>query len=1062
MKSHNDIVWVVGQEIWVPASNTKDAYETGTITKVLGGGMLEVHPVGKVDSRFCETINSDMTQDHKVDDLTKLPDLHRPALLHALNSRYEKNKIYTYTGLILLAVNPFKELNLYGKKQMSPYMNSQLGDILPPHAYATAHRAFLSMLEKNGRNQSILVSGESGAGKTVTTKIVMDYLTKISQRGQNQTSGGGDICEKVLQTNPLLESLGNAMTRRNDNSSRFGKLIQIKFEEGKSRLIGASIDTYLLEKARVVRQGSGERNFHIFYELLAGATDQQKREWNTDLCEDSRLLCNEGIRRSDITDKEQFKKTLQAMDVVGLSSQERSRIFKVVMAILHLGDINFEETFINGEEGTVISSLCNESKASLCKLLEVDADKLEPSLCTRIISARGHETKKLHNLKQAEEARDALCMGLYERLFLWTVWRVNQSVQTVNFKPTGADRLKNKGGYNHMNTISCLDIFGFEVFDKNSFEQVCINYANEVLQQLFNEYVFKLEQKFYEAEGINWKVISFPDNHETISMIEGKPMGLLQLVDEECLFPGGNDATLHEKMYNNLRGRYKTFTIDDDTQREHQLFSVKHFAGLVEYHTDEFCAKNKNELRQEAIEFVRSSTDSLIKILLPPDAATASGAASAEYFSKLSREEGKKKRRNNKPDNNNNDRSRVHKTQKLQQRTVGAYFKDQLLEAMNFLRASEPHFIRCIKPNDFNIADEMDRERTIEQLSYSGVLEAIRISKAGYSSRFTHSEFGIRFRCFYKGKLKAKKKNDYKNICIAILNEAGLVQYDDWQVGHTKVFLRTEGYSKLESKKRERLYGSAAIIQKNVRIYLLKMTLYRRALERKARLNKTNVPKKTTVVQKPKSVAPRPPPRVPSRNQRQYESESESEPEEDDPDKESKANANGLDLNNLDINALLEYLSNSVQKILSSSDPDQLKKVFEEDPLLVALPVACIVFFVDPKLFTNLLMVVIVGGFGFLMLKEQQKANTLKMQQKKAKKKAKTKKKKANKKKFKITASKSKGPLADYYDADEAEEDLEELRRMKTMRQRRRRSSQYFLSGMSLKRTNSGRIVNPN
>jgi len=745
------------------------------------------------------------------------------------------------------------------------------------------------------------------------------------------------------------------------------------------------------------------------------------------------------------------------MDVVGLSAEERDRIFRVVMAVLHLGDVMFDPTFDNNEEGTKISSECQESVDALGKLLEVDTAGLEAALCSRVISARGVQTKKPHNLQQAEEARDALCMGLYERLFLWTVWRVNQSISTIGFHPAANDRARKKAGYNHQHTISCLDIFGFEVFDKNSFEQLCINYANEVLQQLFNEYVFKIEQKFYEAEGINWKAISFPDNHETIRMIEGKPIGMLQLIDEECMFPGGNDTSLHEKLYGNMK-KFKAFSVDDDTQKKHNLFSVNHFAGLVEYSTDEFCAKNKNELRQEAIEFIRSSKDSLIQILLPPDAATASGAASSEYFTKLNQSGGKKKKKKKPAEAAS---TRAHKTQKLQQRTVGAYFKEQLLEAMEFLRASEPHFVRCIKPNDYNVAAEMDRNRTVEQLNYSGVLEAVRIARAGYSSRFILSEFAVRFRCLYEGRITAKKQSDYKKICVDILRNTGLVEMDDWQVGHTKVFLRTEAYSTLESKKRERLYDSTALIQKNVRIFLLKMVLYRRYQERMARLNKSRVPE----APKEKRVAPEPPPR---RTQKYGSDSDDSEREDDDndnnePERGERANqAEGFDLNNIDVNKIVEYVNQSVQKVLAVSDPEALKKVVSDDPVLVAAPICFLIFFFDPKLFLNMLGLMLVGGLGFMFLKEQQRANTLKMQQKrakKAKKKAKKAKKSKKAKKFKMGQKKK---MKDYESdvADEYEE-LKRRRTKRTQRARQRRNSEYFLNGMSLKRTNSGRIVYP-
>ena len=518
------------------------------------------------------------------------------------------------------------------------------------------------------------------------------------------------------------------------------------------------------------------------------------------------------MTRNDIEDKAQFAITLSAMQTVGFTKEEKDRVCKTVIAVLYLGNIEFEESTVNNEDGSKISEDSKSEAQKACKLLGVNFLILERALCSRSIVAGPLSSAKVTTplrVEQAAESRDALAAAIYHRLFLWIAWRANQSISVA--KHSAQKRLsgdlkklnqKMKGrmasSYHNDYSISCLDIFGFEVFESNGFEQMCINYANEVLQSIFNEFVFKIEQKYYETEGIDWTKIEFPDNYATIDMIEGSPIGLLKIIDEECLYPKGNDDSMHIKFKSNLPKRYTTFTVDPATQSGHNLFSIKHFAGDVEYSVRGFHAKNKNELRQEAVDLIRSSSDELVRILLPPTASQASGAGSAEeYFNKVAAEAAQSNGGRRKKIRVSIDRHR--KRGVIQQRTVSAHFKDQLSEAMGHIRASKPHFVRCIKPNDLNISDELDRPRTIEQLNYSGVLEAVRIARAGYTSRFQLAEFLSRFHCLRPEKKRGRGKD--KDACLAILQSAKLTKFDDYQVGHTRVFLRAEAFSKLEALK---------------------------------------------------------------------------------------------------------------------------------------------------------------------------------------------------------------------------------------------------------------------
>ena len=433
------------QSLWVPHEEL--AYARGELVEGKLGKSATVKvrledtgELVEVQSEDIQITTLSEKEEYEVTDLTKLPDLNHAALLQTLGARFDHDRIYTFTGKILIAVNPFKAIKgLYGAKMVDTFVNLGVADSLEiPHVFGIAHQSYMSMIERKGRNQSILVSGESGAGKTETTKKVMKYLTEISKIKSNN-AGSDEICDRVLQTNPLLEAFGNAKTVRNDNSSRFGKLIQMQFNPDNKDLIGAFIDTYLLEKGRVIHQAPRERNYHIFYELFAGLSKEKKRAWKMMSPED----CNytnqsKTYKRSDIGDAAQFKHTLKAMDIVGVDETERTQVFRAVIAVMHLGNISFEETNEGAEPGSKIDAASRHHAQDCCELLKCNVDNLEKALCTRALSVgglsfvqqalSGEGIVKKHTVEQANEARDALAMTLYERLFLWLVWRVNSSI----------------------------------------------------------------------------------------------------------------------------------------------------------------------------------------------------------------------------------------------------------------------------------------------------------------------------------------------------------------------------------------------------------------------------------------------------------------------------------------------------------------------------------------------------------------------------------------------------------------------------------------------------------
>lgn len=871
---HNQLAWAKGHVTKVGTGSSKV-----TIKLEKGGNVT----VDDCDVELCTTTPE---QECAVQDLTLLSDLHHPALLSSLNERFKKDQIYTYTGPILIAINPFKNLaKIFDSKNKKMYLSAAgpgTRSQLAPHAWNLAHNAYQAMCSGDGRNQSILVSGESGAGKTVSTKIVMDYLSivassnpiaKLNKKASlKRRSSSQAVSQRMMEANPLMEAFGNAKTLRNDNSSRFGKLIQLQFDETKFSLVGAFINIYLLEKSRVIGQLDGERNYHIFYELDKGLSSKEKKKIEYPSLKASRYTGQSGcFTRSDIKDEDQFKGTVAAFSTLGFSEQDKNSIFQLVSAVLHLGNIDFEPQATE-EQGCKVTK---DSKASLqtcARLLDVPVDMLETTLTCRSISVGGGGvmntlakfansdsgaiTKK-HTAAQCAEMRDGLAQTLYNQVFSWLVWRINESTtdkasrSAVRAKSTKLNGGIGSGGSNKANhrdfyddfSIGCLDIFGFEVFERNGFEQLLINYTNETLQNQFNDFVFHLERAEYEREGINWSVIDFPDNAACLKMIEGRPMGLLKLVDEECLYPSGTDKSLAQKLYSNLgREENSSFFAGRELRLNHQ-FGVAHFAGNVVYTVDQFCRKNKNELRQEAVDLLRSSKVPLFKMLLPPDAAAAGGGSDPmAYFTKQSNKQTTYRsslERHAAP-------SRA--ASRLQSQTVSASFTSQLRVAMEHIRHSEPHYIRCIKSNDLNRKDTFDRLRVEEQLCYSGVLEVVKVARAGYGTRFELEEFCSKYALLARkrgGGSKRRswgfgKSSDSLASAKVILGNSALESPEDFQIGKTKVFLKAKSYNRLEFLRTTALKRYVIVIQRAVRAWLARWKSSRKLREKAAKQRRAN------------------------------------------------------------------------------------------------------------------------------------------------------------------------------------------------------------------------------
>ncbi|XP_042486248.1 myosin-15 isoform X2 [Macadamia integrifolia] len=688
-----------------------------------------------------------------VDDMTKLTYLNEPGVLYNLSRRYALNDIYTYTGSILIAVNPFTKLpHLYNVHMMEQYKGALFGE-LSPHVFAVADASYRAMMNET-RSQSILVSGESGAGKTETTKLIMQYLTFVG--GRRASGDDRNVEQQVLESNPLLEAFGNARTVRNDNSSRFGKFVEIQFDAN-GRISGAAIRTYLLERSRVVQITDPERNYHCFYQLCASGKDAEKYKLghprNFHYLNQSKTYELDGVSSA-----EEYIKTKRAMNIVGISLDDQEAIFRTLAAILHLGNIEFSP----GKEHD--SSTIKDEKSRLhlqmaADLFMCDANLLRATLCTRSIQTHEGSIVKALDCNAAIASRDALAKSVYARLFDWLVEKINRSV--------GQDQ-------DSCIQIGVLDIYGFECFKNNSFEQFCINFANEKLQQHFNQHVFKMEQEEYSKEEINWSYIEFIDNQDVLDLIEKRPVGIIALLDEACMFPKSTHETFSTKLFQSFRTHPRL----EKAKFSETDFTISHYAGKVNYQTDSFLDKNRDYVVVEHCNLLSSSKCSFVAGLFPPPPEESS--RSSYKFS-----------------------------------SVASRFKQQLQALMETLNTTEPHYIRCVKPNSVNRPQKFENQSILHQLRCGGVLEAVRISLAGYPTRRTYSEFLDRFGILAPELMDGSY--DEKTLTERILLKLKL---ENFQLGKRKVFLRAGQIAVLDSRRAEVLDDAARLIQGRLRTFI--------------------------------------------------------------------------------------------------------------------------------------------------------------------------------------------------------------------------------------------------
>ncbi|GMF27429.1 unnamed protein product [Phytophthora fragariaefolia] len=765
----------------------------------LDDGHREVEADEARDVRAANELPAGQTLAH-VENLDALTHLHEPAFVDYLAQRYGVDHVYCRSGAVLIAVNPFKDIRgLYDLRKFHEEMPAWTA--LPPHVFSIAEGAYRSLrrrLHEPGeakKNQTILVSGESGAGKTETTKFIMNYLAESSRSAATESSGSkrrrAISGSELMSANPILECFGNARTLRNDNSSRFGKFVRMFFEghelDESLTMVGTSVETYLLEKVRVVHQNDGERNFHVFYELLAGADDDMKRKLrleNLSAQEFQYINGGQCFQRNDgVRDDKQFQLVLQSMKVLGFTDVEQRAIWKILSALLHLGNVLFVSSSEDeGEEDNGTASapcqLASASPSSLSvqehldivsNLFGVDQKELVSALTTRKISVGGETFHANLSVAQCGDARDAMARSLYAFLFQFLVSKVNSASPQVQQPTNAASKTP---------CISVLDIFGFEEFDINQFEQFCINYANEKLQYQFIQDILLTEQQAHIEEGIKWNAVDYEDNSMCLDMVEQRPSGIFSLLDEECVVPKGSDAGFARKMYQRLQDN--SYFSASRTDQADFAFQVHHYAGKVRYQAEGFCEKNKDQPNAELFSVLGTTNDAHLRELF--DFFKASESAQLQL--------GQPKLRR---------RSSV-----LSSVGIGSQFKQQLASLLDVVQQTQTHYIRCIKPNDESASDKFDMAKVSSQLRYGGVLKAVEIMRQSYPVRMVHIDFVKQYQILVSSK-EHKQVSEWSSSTLL-----ETLKINHAELGKTRVFLRQQAFDQLE-KQRERVITASAV-----------------------------------------------------------------------------------------------------------------------------------------------------------------------------------------------------------------------------------------------------------
>ncbi|XP_041117513.1 unconventional myosin-X-like [Polyodon spathula] len=756
-----DNFFAEGTRVWL---REKDQLYPCTVSSCTAGSLVLTADYGEVHSLELSSVSREVvfpmhqTSVEGVEDMSTLTELHEAAIMHNLHLRYQQDKIYTNIGSILTAVNPYKQIcRLYDSSAVELYSQHHMGE-LPPHIFAVANECY-SCLWKRHDSQCVLISGESGAGKTESTKLLLKFLSVMSQNstGIPASEKSTHVEQAIVESSPIMEAFGNAKTVYNNNSSRFGKFIQLHFSQN-GNIQGGCIFDYLLEKNRVVRQNPGERNYHIFYAVLAGSSQEQKESYFLSDPESYYYLRQSGcVKDKSLDDTQLFNNVMAALKVMEFSEEEIRDVFKLLSGVLQMGNIEF--MMAGGAQITTKAVLSNVSE-----LLGLDSFQLSEVLTQRSMILRGEVICSPLTIEQAVDSRDSMAMALYSQCFSWIIMKINTKIK-------GKDNFK---------SVGILDIFGFENFQVNRFEQFNINYANEKLQEYFNKHIFSLEQLEYNREGIHWEAIDWMDNAECLDLIE-KKLGLLALINEESRFPKGTDHTLLEKLHNQHATNHyyvKPRVVD------HQ-FGIKHYAGEVLYDVRGILEKNRDTFRDDILNMVKDSRLDFIY----------------DLFERVA--------------SRNNEETLKMGTARRKP-TVSSQFRDSLHSLMATLSTSNPFFVRCIKPNMQKTPNKFDPEVVLNQLRYSGMLETVKIRRAGFPVRRQFQDFSTR----YKTLLKEKgTPGDDKGKCTVLLKSYNCAK-TEWQLGKTKVFLKEALEQRLEKDREEVQRKAGMVIRAHVLRYV--------------------------------------------------------------------------------------------------------------------------------------------------------------------------------------------------------------------------------------------------
>ncbi|XP_066140619.1 myosin heavy chain, muscle isoform X17 [Euwallacea fornicatus] len=757
---------------WVP--DEKEGFVLGEI-RGTKGDLVSVGVPGGEEKPFKkdQVYQVNPPKYEKVEDMADLTYLNDAAVLHNLKQRYYARLIYTYSGLFCVAINPYKRFPVYTNRCAKLYRGKRRNEV-PPHIFAISDGAYVNMLT-NHENQSMLITGESGAGKTENTKKVIAYFATVgasTKKPTEEQQKKGTLEDQVVQTNPVLEAFGNAKTVRNDNSSRFGKFIRIHFGPT-GKLAGADIETYLLEKARVISQQSLERSYHIFYQIMSGAVAGLKEQCLlSNNIMDYNFVSQGKTKIPSVDDAEECTLTDQAFDILGFTQEEKNDIYKITASVMHMGTLKFKQ---RGREEQAEADGTEEGE-KVAKLLGVEAQALYTALVKPRIKVGNEFVTQGRNVNQVAYSVGAMSKAMFDRLFKYLVKKCNETLDTKQKR---------------QHFIGVLDIAGFEIFDFNSFEQLCINFTNEKLQQFFNHHMFVLEQEEYQQEGIQWTFIDFGlDLAACIELIE-KPMGILSILEEESMFPKATDQTFVEKLNTNHLGKSPNFQKPKPPKPGQQAahFTLGHYAGNVPYNITGWLEKNKDPLNDTVVDLFKKGTNKLLVEIFADHPGQSGGG----------------------------DAKGAKRTKGSAFQTVSAMYREQLNNLMSTLRATQPHFVRCIIPNELKQPGLIDSHLVMHQLTCNGVLEGIRICRKGFPNRMVYPDFKLRYKIL--NPTEASKESDPKKCAEVILSATGL-DADLYRLGHTKVFFRAGVLGQMEELRDERLGKIVTWMQSWVRGYL--------------------------------------------------------------------------------------------------------------------------------------------------------------------------------------------------------------------------------------------------